>query len=87
MLEVSRRNPGIDEKKDSPSKTAKIVMRYISSLTDVGMQRSNQQIPYSTLVEMGQTFDKVKAEWTSSDLRLIFACETSAETNTVIAQF
>jgi hypothetical protein len=42
VLEVSRRNAGIDEKKDSPSKTAKIVMRYISSLTDVGMQRSNQ---------------------------------------------
>jgi hypothetical protein len=29
VLEVSRRNPGLDQKKDSPSKTAKIVMKYI----------------------------------------------------------
>jgi hypothetical protein len=33
---------------------------------------------------MGQTFDKVAADWTSSDLRLIFAFESSKETQAVI---
>lgn len=82
---MSRRNANKDEKKDSPSKTTKIVMKYISSLADVGMQRSHQQIEYQTLVEMGKNFDKSE-EWISSDLRLIFSLKRTQEMNDVISK-
>ena len=57
--------------RDSPSKTSKIVMNYISNLPDVGPKVPQHPVDYATLVEMSQVLDKGEV-WARSDLRLIF---------------
>ncbi len=60
----------------SPSKAAKIVMRYINSYNDVGPVLKQKEITYADLIEMAKTVDK-KDLWVRSDLRLIFSLEDS----------
>ena len=62
--------------KESPSKSSKINLKYISSYPDVGPQVQSAPITYNDLVEMGKAFDK-KEFWVRSDLRLIFSIEDS----------
>lgn len=64
------------ELRDSPSKAAKIVMRYINNYQDVGPIIQQPPITYSNLVELGKEIDK-KEVWVKSDLRLIFSIEDS----------
>jgi hypothetical protein len=51
-VELERRNGGIP--KDSPSKTTKIVMRYINSLPDVGPPIKKQPVTFACLKEMSK---------------------------------
>lgn len=74
MLDMQKKT-GMDVK-ESPSKSSKINMKYISSYPDVGPQVANAPITYNDLVEMGKVLDK-KELWVRSDLRLIFAIEDS----------
>ena len=62
--------------RDSPSKAAKIVMRYINNYQDVGPIIQQPPITYSNLVELAKEIDK-KEVWVKSDLRLIFSIEDS----------
>ena len=64
------------ELRDSPSKAAKIVMRYINNYQDVGPIIQQPPITYSNLVELAKEIDK-KEVWVKSDLRLIFSIEDS----------
>jgi hypothetical protein len=64
------------ELRDSPSKAAKIVLRYINNYPDVGPIIAQPPITYNDLVEMAKTIDKNEV-WVKSDLRLIFALDDS----------
>ena len=75
---MQRRSGGLEEFKDSPSKSAKIVMRYISNIPDVGPQTKQQPVTYDQLVEISSNLDKGLV-WLRNDLRLIFGAQTSQE--------
>ena len=62
------------ELRESPSKSAKIAMKYINTYSDVGPIIASPSVTYNDLVEMGKALDK-KEMWVRSDLRLIFAVE------------
>ena len=62
------------ELRESPSKAAKIMLRYINSYPDVGPIINHPPITFSDLVEMSKTLDKNEV-WLRSDLRLTFALE------------
>ena len=62
------------ELRESPSKGAKIVMKYINGYSDVGPIIAQKQISYNNLVEMSKEIDK-REVWVRSDLRLIFALD------------
>ena len=64
------------ELRESPSKAAKIVMRYINNYQDVGPIIAQPPITYTDLVELSKNLDK-KEVWVRSDLRLIFSIEDS----------
>ena len=55
-----------NEKRESPSKAATIVMRYINSYPDVGPVVNKPPITHQDLVEMAKDIDK-KEIWTKSD--------------------
>ena len=71
--------------RESPSKAAKIVMKYINSYPDVGPLVQPTQITYKDLVDMAQTLDK-KELWVRSDLRLIFSQGDNQVTDESIEQ-
>jgi hypothetical protein len=60
------------ETRESPSKGAKIIMRYINAYPDVGPLIAQKEITTKDLEEMAKNFDK-KEMWIRSDLRLIFS--------------
>lgn len=62
------------ELRASPSKNAKIVMKYINNYYDVGPIQKQQAITYQNLEEMAKNQDK-KEIWMRNDQRLIFAIE------------
>lgn len=62
------------ELRNSPSKAAKIVLRYINNYADVGPVIAQPPITYNDLVEMAKEIDKSEV-WVRSDQRLIFALE------------
>ena len=59
---------------ESPSKTSKIVMRYIANLPDVGPSVKQQPVSYETLVDLAKNLDKAEI-WSRNDLRLIFSMD------------
>ena len=69
--------------RDSPSKAAKIVMRYINNYADVGPIIAQPPITHQNLIEMAKTLDK-KELWVKSDLRLIFSVADAQSTDEVI---
>jgi len=80
-----QRKTGV-EQHESPSKAAKITLRYISAYHDVAPQPKQNPITYQDLVEMAKTFDK-RAEWVNSDLRLIFYMEDGQLVDELIEKF
>lgn len=60
------------ETRQSPSKAAKIVMKYINNYSDVGPIVAPKAITYADLIEMAKTVDK-KDLWAKSDLRIMFS--------------
>lgn len=62
------------ELKQSPSKSNKIMMKYINNYQDVGPLLPQKALVYSDLVELAKNMEK-KDFWVKSDLRLIFALE------------
>jgi len=62
------------EVRESPSKGAKIVMKYINNYADVGPIKPKVPISYQNLEELAKNLDK-REVWTRSDLRLIFAVD------------
>jgi hypothetical protein len=73
------------ELRESPSKAAKIVMRYINNYADVGPVIANQPVTHQNLIEMAKTLDK-KELWIKSDLRLIFAVDDTQTCDEIIEQ-
>lgn len=65
------------ELRESPSKSARIMMKYINSYPDVGPINHNAQggVSYKDLQEMAQQLDKKELGWVRSDMRLIFALD------------
>lgn len=74
------------ELRESPSKSAKIAMKYINGYADVGPIVASPQVTYSDLQEMAKNLDK-KEVWVRSDLRLIFALEDTQQVEECIEQF
>lgn len=81
MLDLHKKT-GV-ELRDSPSKAAKIVMRYINNYADVGPIIAQPPITHQNLIEMAKTLDK-KELWVKSDLRLIFSVADAQSTDEVI---
>lgn len=73
------------ELRESPSKAAKIVMRYINNYADVGPIIAQPPITHQNLIEMAKTLDK-KELWVKTDLRLIFSVEDSQTVDETLEQ-
>ena len=73
------------ELRESPSKSAKIAMKYINGYSDVGPIVASPSVTYSDLVDLGKTLDK-KEVWVRSDLRLIFSVEDPQQVDESIEQ-
>lgn len=71
------------ELRNSPSKAAKIVLRYINNYADVGPVIAQPPITYNDLVEMAKEIDKSEV-WVRSDQRLIFALEDTQLVDEVV---
>ena len=69
--------------RDSPSKTTKIVLRYISNMPDVGSPTLHPPVTYQSLVEIAKTLNKSEV-WDRSDLRLIFTLPSVQATEEVL---
>lgn len=69
-LDMQRRTT--TESKSSPSKAARITLKYIQAYHNVGPQKPNPTITYDDLVEMAACINKSE-QWIRSDLRLIFS--------------
>ena len=70
------------ELRESPSKAAKIVLRYINSYADVGPVVAQAPITFEHLQEMAKNIDK--KDWVRSDLRLIFSHEDDQDIDELI---